>query len=237
MANERRVRKSERRPLLRVQENQIYEVIRKIGLEPHNFDWTEELIYHDYYLCPRITYRPDNRFSFLFGFAADGRWAKWLPPLDDIGTSERARSWKEMFRYFVLWLQALKRDVDAPDLWRALRAEQAITNAAQPQHDNRPFDERELRQLDAALAELRTYLETRHVQGGPERAQLTNRFQYLGEAARRGLGRIDWLNIFVAQMVAMVMGGVIPTTAYGDAMRLAAGLFRAVFDVLKMLTS
>ena len=84
------------------------------------------------------------------------------------------------------------------------------------------------------FAELRSFLETRYVQE-PDRPQLTSRFRYLIEAAHRGVGRIDWLNIFIAQMLTMAVSGVIPSTAWGDAMRMAATLFHSLIAVLKAL--
>jgi hypothetical protein len=70
------------------------------------------------------------------------------------------------------------------------------------------FDPSEILELENRLAELKSFLETRFVQE-PDRPQLTSRFRYLIEAAHRGVGRIDWLNIVIAQMLTMVVSGVI----------------------------
>lgn len=228
-------RHTERRPLTKLQRNQVLELIVRVSLDPHDFAWTERPTWDDGSgdITPLITHVPSG-YYFHFGFSSSSLVGRWSPPLRGVEIERGFHDWDALAEVFFAWLHLVKADVDAPDMWAALTAEQAITKAGQPEGDNRPFDSSEIRELEKRLAELKSFLETRYVQES-DRAQLTSRFRYLIEAARRGLGRIDWLNIFIAQMLAMVMAGVIPSTAWGDAMRMAATLFHSLIAALKAL--
>jgi hypothetical protein len=227
-----------RRPLLRVQQNTIYTHIKARHLNPADFGWSEEATFPDGSgdIGPVITYRPGGQ-SFKFGFSGERRRLFWNPPLHNSRTEGEARDWSDVWTLFSAWLSQVAQDQGAPDLWGALRSEHAIVDATVADAtDNRPFDTRELAELASRLTELQAYVETNHVHSAPERAQVASRIRYVRDAARRGLGRIDWLNIFVAQMVAMVISGLVPADAYGDVMRFAAGLLSGLVETIKTLT-
>jgi hypothetical protein len=126
------------------------------------------------------------------------------------------------------WLQAVKSDHDAPDLWAEARKEHQLSDAAGVVGgDNRPFTPEEVRELEPRLREIAAYIESRQPLDAEQKEQLQGRFEYLVGAAKRGLGRIDFLNIFVGQMFQMATDGVIHSSAFGAVMSHAWTLLRA----------
>jgi hypothetical protein len=62
------------------------------------------------------------------------------------------------------------------------------------------------------------------------------RFTYLLDAAKAGARTIDWLNIFVAQIIALGTIGLLDARVYGPVMAHATAVLNAIFQFgLKLL--
>jgi hypothetical protein len=60
---------------------------------------------------------------------------------------------------------------------------------------------------------------------GEKLEELETRLEYLEQASRRRLGRIDWRQILISQLFALVARAVLPVNALHDAVQfLARGL-------------
>ena len=97
--------------------------------------------------------------------------------------------------------------------------------------DNTPFSAEEIKLLEQKLPEVEAYIEARQPLDAEQKKQLHTRFQYLLGAAKRGLGRIDWVNIFVGQMFQMATDGLVHSSAFGAVMSHAWTLLGAVVKV------
>jgi hypothetical protein len=80
----------------------------------------------------------------------------------------------------------------------------------------------EVELIEPKLDEIEAYIESKQPLDEQQRRVLRGRFQYLLDAAKRGVGRIDWLNIVVSQLMQLFTNGVLNSSLYGDVMRHAA---------------
>jgi hypothetical protein len=124
----------------------------------------------------------------------------------------------------VTWLELVKAEHEAPDLWAEVGRDQEIVAAITDGDQNTPFTDHEQEQIALQLHELRELLRGRYHLDGAPLAELEERISYL-EAASRRLGRIDWRQILVSQLFALVARAVLPQDAFQEAVQfLAHGL-------------
>jgi len=107
------------------------------------------------------------------------------------------------------WVHAVHDDHHAPDLWGEVAKERTISAAAERHEYEKPFSAAELKQLETALADIEFYITTTQPIDPPGKQKVRNRFAYLLDAAKKGARKVDWLNIFIAQIVALITTGVL----------------------------
>lgn len=213
--------------LSRIQQNYLFEASKARGLDPSEFEWsTQEKKTSG--LVERITHRPTGSY-FAFSYrssGAAGLWLSWWPT--DEERFGGVDSWYEARAYIDRWLQRVKQDHDAPDLWGQLakgRMEPDPSSAAL----FKPFSAPELKQLEAGLDDIERYVTTTQPLDPSGEKAVRGRFAYLRDAARAGARKIDWWNIFVSQAVAMVTEGILSPTFYQPLMAHATGALAAVY--------
>jgi hypothetical protein len=130
------------------------------------------------------------------------------------------------------WLGWVKADIGAVDLWQAASGGRELIDAAHataPQA-NTPFEPSELDSIRRGLAEIRALLESREPSPSEVIAkQRDSRFEYLADAATRQR-RVDWVNIFVGQLVDLVVNGLASSTMFGEMMRMASTFFKPLLE-------
>jgi hypothetical protein len=165
----------------------------------------------------------------------DGWWLSWWP---DLGGSRytSATSYQTALGIIGGWLARVRADHEAPDLWGEIKKGTAIPEAAQRTEYEKQFSAAELKQLEAALADIERYIATTQPLDPSGKQEVHKHFEYLLDAAKKGARKIDWLNVFVAQMVAMVVAGLLDPKVYGPVMAHAAQALNAIFQLgLKLL--
>jgi hypothetical protein len=222
--------------LSRVQENEIFEAIRTRGMDPADFDWTIRRTSGDEYR--RITYVPTQAHLEFSSYQGGGFWLSWAPILPSGRRYGPADTWNNARYMMAAWLDVVKQDHEAPDLWGALKAQRAITGETAQAEASKPFSPTELKLLEAGLDDIERYVITTQPLDPDGREHVKGRFRYLADAARSGARKIDWLNIFVGQMVSLVTEGVLQTSFYRPLMAHAAAALQSVFQFgLKLLQS
>lgn len=78
--------------------------------------------------------------------------------------------------------------------------------------------------MRTALQEFRRYLEAANSLDSQQRTEVGRRIDYLSGAVER-LGRIDWFEVFVSNIVGLALGGVLNAKTVGDAMHTARTMF------------
>jgi hypothetical protein len=213
--------------LSRNQRNHIFLLVREMGLDPMGF--SESNVIRDGQPTWVIAH-PQTDAHFQIQDSTDGGWwLSWWPNLPRGGV-DRAHTWDDVMRSCARWLDSVRRDYEAPDLWGELAKGKTISEAADNSEEARPFTASELRALGTALKEIEVYVITTQALGEPEKKLVRRRFAYLLEAAKAGVRKVDWLNIFVAQIIAMVTTGLVDPAFYGPMMIHAATVLNAIFQ-------
>jgi hypothetical protein len=214
--------------LSRLEENQILAAIQTAKLDPYDFEWLSRMDRSEEHR--RIVHKPTESYLDFSFWTDGGHWMTWRPTFPSGERSAAAENWNTATRVINLWVEIVRRNHEAPDLWGALRSQTAIPDAAaRAGGHSLPFTPKELKLLDEALADVERYITTQPL--GPDARQgVTSRFTYLKEAARAGVRKVDWLNIFVSQMVGMVVNGVVKPSFYGPVMAHAKTALNAVFQ-------
>jgi hypothetical protein len=130
-------------------------------------------------------------------------------------------TWEQQVEYVKVWLECVKREYEAPDLWRQLQ--QGVAELPASGGENTPFtpDERAQieRQLRAALEAVRRNHE---LTSGQLRA-LKEKVDDLIEAARR-LGQLDWRSTFIGAMLEVALANALSSDVLRDLLGLTLGL-------------
>jgi hypothetical protein len=219
--------------LSRVQQNELLKLFENAGLSRDQ--WQVESVTEPY-AGESLQYRHVPTGAKLAVTLIAGRFhLEWRPAIDGT-TSSRHDYWADTAQRIAQWVATVALDHRAPDLWAAVGAETAIRDAAQSDDFRAQFTSEELRLLRAGLDEIERFITaTQPLDGG--RDVVKRRFDYLRESAGAGVRKIDWLNIFVGQVVGMVVQGLIPPSAYPAIMGHAATALSTVYNLgLKLLT-
>ncbi len=212
-----------RMTLKQTQMNQVHDLVLGAELEPRDFVWCEE---ESSYaptadLVSVLRHRPTGGFFKFDHFAGtympeERPFICKLSPGVHLGTEEAFfHSREEQLVYAARWLQLLKAEMDAPDLWGALRGdalELAITGS--PTEDNSPFtpEEREVRR--GWNADARRYLVESDAVNPKLLETINRRFDNIDDALDR-LGRFDWKNFAIAELLKLGLEAMLPTTPVG----------------------
>lgn len=122
-------------------------------------------------------------------------------------------------------------------MWSEVSKSNAISGASELTAEyQKPFSAAELQQLEKALPEIERYIATTQPLNDADKEQVHKRFAYLLDAAKQGARKIDWLNIFVAQIIALVTAGLVDPKIYSAVMSHAATVLNAIFHLgLKLI--
>ena len=172
-----------------------------------------------------------------FSESDGGFWLRWWPSEQRSTLYGISKSWPEAMVNVRSWLGAVRRDHSAPDLWAEIAKGQAIPGAADSPEYRKKFSAEELKLLESGLADIGRYISTTQPLDPAAKQQVSKRFAYLLDAAKQGARKIDWLNIFVGQVVNMISNGLLGPEFYGSIMTHATMALNAVFQLgVKLLS-
>lgn len=205
--------------LSRVQQNEIFAIAQRHGLDAVDFDLriTRRSTRGD---VEGFAHRPTgSRFDVSLSDA--DYWVEWWPKFYDGKTHTFAKTWSAVLQLADAWAKEVKKNHDAPSLWAEAHKARRLAGSAEStdESNNTPFTKEEIKELGPKLDEVEAFIEARQPLSNEQKAIVQSRFKYLLGAAKRGLGRVDWLNVFVGQVVSLFTEGV-----------LASSLFKQVMD-------
>jgi hypothetical protein len=191
--------------LLKSQKNRVYDLLRQGGLEPAEFSWGKEEIAGSL-IVSRLNYR-EGTYYFQFSSHEVNAWCTACPGQFRSLDYEYPRSWEEQEGVFKRWVQCVKREVAAADLWGDLAKYQIALGAAPTEEVvNEAISADEALQIEQGLARLGDAIGRELVLSEGDRAVVRTRLSYLAEAARRQKSR-DWL--YTALGVFTTLGAVL----------------------------
>lgn len=211
--------------LSRLQRNQIHEILTTQGLQASDCEWSSQKSAGT--LIERLHHRP-TAAHIAFSLHGSLLGMAWWPSVPGVSGSQGIFPWPMAAKYVEIWAGVVRRDDQAPDLWAEAAKAKEIPNAAGDfGADNSPFDVAEIELLKPQLDEIEAYVAATQPLTEPQRRELRQRFDYLLGSAKRKVGRIDWLNIFIAQIIQLVINQVLDGSRYGDVMQHAWQLLRS----------
>jgi hypothetical protein len=205
-------------------------MIQAVDLDPSSFRW-EEVKVERGYLASKLVHIPSQYF-FIFDYYQDSHWSVFSPGKDQPIEKELSPNWHVCRNKCVaLWLAALKREVDSPDLWENLLGAKALIGVADTQSENSLFSLEEQAQLRTALTEMKSYILTVHKSSAVNQERLEQRLDYLAEASAR-LGRVDWRNAFAGALVGYFLEVAFTSQQIKDVSAFAWSLMKSVLGHL-----
>ncbi len=188
---------------------------------------TEELeppyfIHKDRCLSTRVFH---NSTGYYFTF---GRYSTMRYPgtTRTVAEDNHKDNWQTKIAKFDTWLQTLRHEVDAPDLWAIAEQGKALSEAASQDTENLPFTPSEIKKVNEKLDELKQLLLGGQQFQEREAAIIDNQFRYLKEASER-LGRKDWLTILYGVLIPLAIQIALPPERANSLIQMASTMFNA----------
>jgi hypothetical protein len=214
--------------LLKTQRNEIFNLIKDIGLNPIDFEWkaSKSKIEGGRYLIS-VLFHKSTRYYYGFDVDAEGRhWFEYSPG-KNVTTQplSHTTSWTTVIDNVKYWLRRLKQEVEEPDLWAIMGQErQLVETTNRFDSDNSQFTKEEQGRIAGNLNEIKQYLLRIENLSQVQKELLEGQYAYLIDASTR-LGKKDFLNILVGILLNQILTcGIVPEKA-GELLRFAGQIF------------
>jgi hypothetical protein len=188
--------------LAQTQRNQVYGWAEKLGLDVSVFRWLDEDGAEGSEIH-RLVHPPTGAFlrmDYVTAFKAGYSLDYW-PRTVDLEFSE---DWGDLAAQIRAWLQAVKAENDAPDLWAIAQGERAWLTSTEDDKANTPFTPAEREQIGHHLRTIEEYAIRTYQLEEAQHAHVRKQLEYLTEAAER-VGRFDWKNLAASTFVDIVL--------------------------------
>lgn len=188
--------------VLRSQANEVLELIQSVGLEPSSFAWgIRSSVETPGLEVSSLTHSGTGHY-FIFDFCDGEHYAVHSPGRDSMRETRHTEFWSSQVGSVENWLQYLKREVQAPDLWSAILEDSQLATAAASSDDEQPFTVEEQRKVSSQLAEIKRYVIATHDLCEEDSRFVTKRLDYLADAAKRQARR-DWLHLALGVLLTI----------------------------------
>jgi hypothetical protein len=203
--------------LLKSQKNQVLAVINRAELSPKDFEWTDvptavtaTASRSRSYMVQALVHAPtDAWFIFDIDVERGHHYAIFRPGRQGPGEQINAGDWTSEIGYVQRWVEYVKREYEAPDLWGELTRQRELLADAPAEIENTPFAPEEQREIARQLREISEYVRRTHELSEAQQEVFEARLGYLEDAASR-LGRIDWRNNFIGVMMTLFFESILP---------------------------
>lgn len=188
--------------LSKIKKNGIIEAVRKVGLEPREFDIGEN---EDE---AWIKHKPSNAHFTISGNSS--KYSVTYAAGDSPAWRVEKYSWESVMASFGTWLYYLKSDLETPDLWAELQEEAELFGAASDTaDDNTPFTQQEKKEISTQLRRLGKKAQATYSLSEIQTRNLNTKLDYLIGASER-LNRIDWREAFIGALISFVLSAALP---------------------------
>ena len=219
--------------LLKSQRNEVFNWIRVVGLIPSEFSWatssSESFPDHS---VSRITHFPTGYF---LSFDRSSRWHQMYfsgsPGRNEISFSRYGTEkelWSDDTKIIVQeWLNNLKKEIDAPDLWKLAHEENNLLDSVGRTStlENTPFLEDEQLLISLKILEIRNFLINTQDLNVHHQQTVKKQLEYLVESSKR-LGRKDWMNIGIGALFSLAMQLYLPAEPSRQLLHMFSTFFR-----------
>ena len=219
--------------LKKSEKSEIFLLVQESGLTLADFIWTDEKsnecesIEAVQFLTSVLTHRPTEYFCKFGGYRM------WYSPgrKERVHTESHYSRWADKRAVAQLWLEELRKEVDAPDLWATIGQEKALSAAAaSPDLDNRPFTAAEQQLIATKLDEIKTYLLEGQQVDKKQAEYVEGEFAYLRKSAAR-FGRKDWLRVLLGVLIGQAVNLALDPAKVRGLFSLAGAAFQSLWGM------
>ena len=196
--------------LLNTQKQEVFDVLRKGGLDPLQFDWT---ILHKQ-SPPRtvsaIRSASRHEFTFVFDFHGGHYFPSCSPWKDKRHINLGQPNWPSILGFVQNWGQVVQAELNTPDPWKALPGIATTTDIAIASNvQNTEFSHRETERLSQGLEQIRRLLLDATAQSTEKAALINEQLNSLLDASKR-MGRKDWVNQAIGGLITLSIAIALP---------------------------
>jgi hypothetical protein len=221
--------------LLRSQKNDLFTVIKEIGLDPSDFEWSDtESRWHDT-TALQIKHLPTG-YYFTFDSYQGTIKVSYYPSMGGAKetTQNSDESWEKNLSYFKVWAAILHKEYTEPDLWELALNEKKLIAEEIDDLDNSPFTTAEKARLSVSINELQAFLLTSSKHTDAQVQFITTRLKHLEDASHR-MGRKDWITLAMGTLTNIVVGIALAPVAARELLRTAGSLLGWVVGNIQLL--
>jgi len=190
--------------LLKTQKNEALEFIKKWEFDPFNFTWKIELSKMTANLEVSVLLYNNTQFYFIFDFRKESHTAVYAPGNERWEKVDYNGVWDIQLYSFEKWLENLKREIDAPDLWREVQKYQLPKDTRiDPNIKNDPFNAYQVNTIEIGLDRIRNYLTeniSEDIKTKDNLEVINKKMDYLKGALIRQ-GRLDWFHTCIGLLI------------------------------------
>jgi hypothetical protein len=216
------------------QRNAVFDWLKRSGADPAAFEWRDgvpsEYAYgDDRDLVVSVLVHRAAGYYFAFSVRPPNYLILCKPGPDVPVQQLPLQMWDRVLGLALpAWARRVK-ECEAPDLWEQIaRGFEGVAAGPSRTGTDEPFSPVELKLLDEKLDKVLAYVEQTAQPAQAQKIEIRSRFAYLKAAARRAASRIDWLNIFIGQIVSMGVERLIQPGVVHSVWQVAAGLLREI---------
>ena len=188
--------------LLQSQKNEVLLTIKESGLNPREFELVDP---PENGCITHLIHVPSGYRFRLSEFAVS-----YSPAEETRQQHIEQSNWAGKISILAKWLDYLKREVEAPDLWASLAQAQEMLGAEPTEAVNTPFSAEEQIQAKRAIEDIRIYISATYSLADEPLAQVNRKLDYLIDASTR-VGRKDWKVLFLGILFTLVVEQLIPS--------------------------
>jgi len=208
--------------LTKLQMNDVLVRVQAFRFDPAEFEWHD--VEYPAFTVSRIIHST-TCYYFEFEHSA----VEYSPGRDlRVRTVFKLQSWVSKLAWVTSWLENLRAEVDAPDLWAMVGKARELAGAASSLDENRPFTFEEQVDIASKLDELKMYIVTGQEFQADRLKALEGQLNYLKSASER-LGRKDWLTMAYGTLVSIGLL-FLPSEKATGLLHLAGTLFRSLWE-------
>ena len=236
--------------LTKTQKNEVLARVRGAGLDPLDFVWVErkspEWSRWEGYAADTLVHKPTGYYCAVFAppqavglmHLSDRLIAMPVPGpyvavFEPVNSGPRGRlvsvDLSSVLTGVAEWLDVVKREHEAPDLWAQLAVQGDVFGDAVSALEiaNTPFTADEKRRITQGLDEIKAQLAAQHELSEQQLTAIDKGFAALKAASER-VGRKDWVLMFGGMLMGIIGSAALPPET-------VRGLFHIVGQVFQWL--
>jgi hypothetical protein len=211
-------------PLSKTQKNALFQILKESGLQPNDFQWIDEA--DEFFYSLKLVYM-DSAYSFAFTtqMGSPNFDVKHIPAHGSFRSDAANIFWSEFLRTFSNWAEALKIELDQPDLWDVSRSESILVERSE--NDDGSFLPEEIQMVESRLEEIAEYIKSTAKTSDEQQRSIEDKLNYLVGAAQRQSKR-DWKNLAFSVLVQIILTLSLSQESGNDLLRFAGNALKDI---------